>query len=115
TSLDDARVPGGATKSTSTFWRPVTAIRVTHPAWSPLLVTPAFPEYSSGHSTIGSAAATVLSAHFGEGSRFALESPAMPGVTRSFAGFPAAVAELADARVFAGIHFRTACEVARVT
>ena len=54
-------------------------------------------------------------AHFGEGSRFALESPAMPGVTRSFAGFPAAVAELADARVFAGIHFRTACEVARVT
>ena len=57
----------------------------------------------------------MLAAHFGEDSRFALESPAMPGVIRSFAGFPAAVDELADARVFAGIHFRTACEVARVT
>lgn len=114
-AIADAVIACWDTKYTYNFWRPVTAIRLTDPTWSPLLVTPAFPEYSSGHSTIGSAATTVLSAHFGEDSRFALESPAMPGVTRFFSGFPAAVAELADARVFAGIHFRTACQVARIT
>ncbi len=114
-AIADAVIACWDTKYTYNFWRPVTAIRPTDPTWSPLLVTPAFPEYSSGHSTIGSAATTVLSAHFGKHSRFALESPAMPGVPRSFSGFPAAVAELADARVFAGIHFRTACQVARVT
>jgi hypothetical protein len=114
-AIADAAIACWDTKYAYSFWRPVTAIGLTDPLWAPLLVTPAFPEYSSAHTTTGSAAATVLAAHFGEDSRFALDTPAMPGVVRSFAGFPAAVAELADARVFAGIHFRTACEVARVT
>jgi membrane-associated phospholipid phosphatase len=93
------------------FWRPVTAIRTTSdPTWTPLLITPAFPEYPSGHSTVSGAAAAVLAATFGESSAFQLDSDVMLGVLRSFASFTAATDEVANARVFAGIHFRTACE-----
>jgi hypothetical protein len=52
----------------------------------------------------------VLVALFGENTPFTVDSDAMPGVTRSFSSFDAALAELADARVFGGIHFRTACD-----
>lgn len=93
------------------FWRPVTAIRLTDdPGWTPLLATPAHPEYTSGHSTVSSAAVTVLAAYFGDDTPFLLPSPAAPGWIRSYPSFSAAINEIADARVFAGIHFRTACE-----
>ena len=97
------------------FWRPVTAIRLTDdPEWTPLLATPAHPEYTSGHSSTSSAAATVLADYFGEDTPFMLESPAVPGWVRFYPSFSAAMDEVADARVFAGIHFRTACEDGRV-
>lgn len=93
------------------FWRPVTAIRLTDdPGWTPLLATPAHPEYTSGHSTVSSAAVTVLAAYFGDDTPFLLPSPAVPGWVRFYPSFSAAIDEIADARVFAGIHFRTACE-----
>jgi membrane-associated phospholipid phosphatase len=76
----------------------------------PLIATPAHPEYPSGHSTTSSAAATVLAQFFGENTSFSVNSDVMLGVNRSFPGFPAALAEIRDARVFAGIHFRTACD-----
>jgi hypothetical protein len=96
------------------FWRPVTAIRLTDdPGWTPLLPTPAHPEYISGHSTTSSAAATVLADFFGEDTPFVLKSPAVPGWVRSYPNFSVAMDELADARVFAGFHFRTACEDGR--
>lgn len=106
------------------FWRPVTAIRLADsdadgfpddPAWTPLLVTPAFPEYTSGHSSIAGAAAAVLVDYFGDETAFTLESPAVPGWIRSYWSFSTALDEVADARVFAGIHFRTACEVGATT
>lgn len=105
------------------FWRPVTAIRAgdtdgnaaTDPdaAWVPWLDatptgTPAHPEYPSGHSTVSGSAAYVLATVFGDNSPFTVTSDARPG-TRSFSSFSAAVAEIADARVFGGIHFRTSC------
>ena len=93
------------------FWRPVTAIRLTDdPFWTPLLPTPAHPEYTSGHSSASSAAATVLADYFGDDTPFMLQSPAAPGWVRIYPSFSAAMDEVADARVFAGIHFRTACE-----
>lgn len=52
----------------------------------------------------------MLVATFGENIPITVDSDAMPGVIRSFTSFDAALAELADARVFGGIHFRTACE-----
>src|SRR6266700_4007447 len=83
--------------------------------WSPLLVTPAHPEYPSGHSTTSSAAATVLAHFFGEQTSFTVDSNVMLGVTRSFTSFSAAQDEIADARILGGIHFRSACEDGRAT
>jgi hypothetical protein len=105
-------------------WRPVTAIpladddgnpdTISDPAWTPLLPTPAHPEYVSGHTSSSGAAATVLADFFGEDTPFTLESTAVPGWVRSYPSFSAAMDELADARVFAGFHFRTACEDGRI-
>ena len=102
------------------FWRPVTAIpladtdgnddTIPDPAWTPLLATPAHPEYVSGHSSASSAATTVLAAYFGDDTLFVVQTPAKAGWVRLFPSFSASIAEVANARVFAGIHFRTACE-----
>jgi hypothetical protein len=100
-------------------WRPITAIRAgltpadADPNWVPWLDsfplgTPAHPEYPSGHSTVSGAAAFILGNTFGDNTAFSVTSEVHPG-TRSFSSFSAAVAEIADARVFGGIHFRTAC------
>jgi hypothetical protein len=72
--------------------------------------TPPHPEYPSGHSTVSGAAAEILTAAFGENTEFTVTSPdALPGVKRSFSSFTHATDEIADARVFAGIHYRTSC------
>jgi len=106
------------------FWRPVTAIRLEDadgdgnpddPEWTPLVVTPAHPEYSSGHSSNYGAAATVLADYFGEDTPFVLESQADPTWVRFYPNFSAAIDEVAVARVYAGIHFRTACDDAVAT
>jgi hypothetical protein len=101
------------------FWRPVTAIQsggadgndatAADPAWTPLITTPPFPEYPSAHSCASGAATRILSQEFGEESSFDVVSNAMPGVTRNFHNFTAALAEVVNARIFGGIHFRTAC------
>jgi membrane-associated phospholipid phosphatase len=105
------------------FWRPITAIRagdtdgndstVPDSTWTPWLDyfpagTPPHPEYPSGHSTVSGSAAFVLAGMFGDDTSFTVTSDVRPG-TRSFASFSAAVAEIADARVFGGIHYRTSC------
>jgi hypothetical protein len=79
------------------------------PAWTPLITTPAFPEYPSAHSCVSGAATQVLSQTFGEETSFNVVSDAMLGVTRTFHSFSAALEEIENARVFGGIHFRTAC------
>jgi PAP2 superfamily len=100
------------------FWRPVTAIRAgaapgdPDADWKPLLDsltgTPAHPEYPSAHSTYSGAAAFILAAAFGENTAFSVTSEIRPG-TRSYASFSEAIAEIADARVFGGIHLRSSC------
>ena len=100
------------------FWRPVTAIRAAATPgdpdadWRPLLDsltgTPPHPEYPSAHSTYSGAAAFVLAATFGENTAFSVTSEIRPG-TRSYASFSEAIAEIADARVFGGIHLRSSC------
>jgi hypothetical protein len=90
--------------------RPVSYIKkVIDPKWEPLLNTPPFPEYPSGHSTQSAAAASVLTALFGEAYSFTDESPTPDGVpTRSFASFWAAADEAAISRLYGGIHFMPA-------
>ncbi len=106
-------------KYTYFFWRPITAIRLADidgndatdadPTWTPLLVTPAHPEYPSGHSTASGASSAVLAAFFGDNNDFSVTSELTPGVTRYYSSFSGAELEVRDARVFGGIHFRTAC------
>jgi hypothetical protein len=104
-------------KYTYNFWRPVTAIRAADtdgnpgtaadPAWTPFLVTPAHPSYSSGHSGVSGASAAVLAAFFGtDAIPFSFSSDSLPGVTRSFTSFSATAQECSDSRVYAGIHWR---------
>jgi hypothetical protein len=110
-AIADALIACWDAKYEFEFWRPVTAIRLADdPEWTPLFATPAHPEYTSGHSSASSAAATVLADYFGNDTPFMLQSPAAPGWIRIYPSFSAAVDEVTDARVFAGIHFRAACE-----
>jgi hypothetical protein len=90
--------------------RPVTYINaLIDPEWAPLLITPPFPEYPSGHSVQSAAAATLLTALFGDDYGFTDESPTPDGVPpRSFASFWAAADEAAISRLYGGIHFRPA-------
>jgi PAP2 superfamily protein len=106
-ALADAAIAVWDAKNTFNFWRPITAIG--DPSWVPLLTTPYFQEYPSGHSGASSAAATVLASFFGNHTKFTVTSNGLPGVTRSFTTFSGAVAQVADARVFAGFHFRFSC------
>jgi len=118
-AMADAGIACWDAKYQYVFWRPVTAIPLAdtdgNPAtdadagWTPLLVTPNHPEYPSGHSTVSGAAAGVLTAFFGGGADFTMDSDFMPGVVRSFGNFITALDEVVNARVFAGIHFRSAC------
>jgi PAP2 superfamily len=122
-SIADAIIACWNAKYTYEFWRPVTAIpladtdgddTIADPAWTPLLTTPPHPEYTSGHSSASSAAATVLADYFGDDTLVIVKTPAAAGWVRIFPSFSAAIDEVADARVFAGIHFRTACRDGRI-
>jgi hypothetical protein len=122
-AMADAAIACWDAKYRYVFWRPITAIRAgdtdnnaatdADPTWTPWLDffttgTPAHPEYPSGHSTVSGAAAAILIARFGDNTPVTVTSDVRPG-TRSFSSFSAVTAEIADARVFGGIHFRISC------
>ena len=76
----------------------------------PLFATPGHPEYPSGHSCVSGAAGAVLAHEFNDSTGFRVESDLMLGVTRSFRHLSTALEEVRNARIFAGIHFRTATD-----
>ena len=86
------------------LWRPITAIREADPAWTPLANTPADPSYPGAHSVVSAAASEVLRAAFGDRFGFTVSSEVLPGVTRSFPSFSAAVDEAGRSRIYAGVH-----------
>ena len=97
------------------FWRPITAIRESgDPTWTPLFATPAHQDYPSGHSCVSGAATTILADEFGEKTRFTLTSDVLLDESRTFRRFSEALEDVKNARIFAGIHFRTACDDATV-
>ena len=108
----DAFIGCWAAKFRYDLVRPVTYIRrVIDPKWEPLLNTPPFPEYPSGHSTQSAAAADVLTNLFGD--NFTFEDATRHGdglKPRSFASFRAAADEAGVSRLYGGIHFRAAIE-----
>jgi hypothetical protein len=120
TAMADADIACWDAKYHYVFWRPVTAIpladtddnplTISDAGWTPLLITPNIPDYPSGHTSLSGAAGTVLATYFGERSSIDLvsDAPAMSGVTRSFLSFSSMMNEVVDARIFGGIHYRTA-------
>ena len=100
------------------LWRPVTAIQnadqignpdlTEDPNWMPLLNTPNFPSYVSGHSAFSAAAAEVLASIFGDNYAFSYTDPtqgSLPGTTRSYASFEDAAQEAGISRIYGGIHY----------
>ncbi|MBI1192310.1 MAG: phosphatase PAP2 family protein [Bacteroidetes bacterium] len=111
-ALHDAFVSCWEEKYHSQYIRPETAINnLMDPKWVPLLQTPPFPEYTSGHSVASSAAAYVLTQMLG--ARAFTDSVEVPyGLpARSFSSFEAAALEASLSRMYGGIHFRPAVEV----
>jgi len=118
----DARIACWDTKYTVNFWRPITAIQradedgnprtQADPAWAPLIPTPGFPEFVSGHTAVSGAMSMVLGLLFCDdpGVAFTATSPTNPGFERHWATFSEGLREVIDARVYSGIHFRSSDE-----
>jgi membrane-associated phospholipid phosphatase len=114
--IADATIALYDAKYTYRLWRPISAIRLADtdgnpltsadPNWTPLATTPADPSYPGAHSTLSAAAATVLTALYGDEVSFTVTSPTLTGVTRSFDNFHAAATEAGLSRIYAGIHTR---------
>ena len=116
-AMADAAIAAWDAKYTYNFWRPVpqSALGDTDgnpatapdPTWTPLIITPPFPDYISGHSTFSGAAAAVLSLFYGTPRvPFSTTSNALPNVVRD--GFFQAAREAALSRMDGGIHFSSA-------
>lgn len=111
-ALGDAFIGCWHAKFEYDLLRPITYIRrVIDPTWEPVLITPPFPEYPSGHSTQSGAAAQVLTAFFGDNVAFTDETGSADGHTaRSFNSFNEAANEAGISRLYGGIHFREAID-----
>ncbi|WP_246158481.1 vanadium-dependent haloperoxidase [Catellatospora sichuanensis] len=114
----DALIACYSEKEYWSFWRPVTAVQlgdtdgnratVGDPNWVPLLVTPPFPDFTSGHTCFTSASMATLAFFYQRDNiSFSAYSPAA-NATRHFTSFSKALAEVVEARIWGGIHFRSA-------
>jgi hypothetical protein len=106
------------------FWRPITAINladtdgnpltIADPTWVPLLTTPAYPDYTSGYNVVTATATGSLEELFR--TRYlnlSLISTAVPNVVRHYDTGAALRADVVNARIWLGIHFRSADEASR--
>ncbi|GAA3099261.1 vanadium-dependent haloperoxidase [Streptomyces rectiviolaceus] len=111
----DTQIATSDSKYAHQRWRPVTAIRTggigQDPEWTPLHDTPAHPDYPSGHNTYSGAAEGVLEALAGPRTApYDLTSPTAPGATRTYTDWHRLTAENVEARIYSGIHTRSADE-----
>ena len=119
-AASDASVACWEAKYVYNFWRPQVAIARGHedgndetvgvPNWRPLIDTPPHPDYVSAHAANSAAMAFVLRSIFGDNPGYVIEarSSTAPGFVRYWETFSEGVDEVIDARVYSGIHFRTA-------
>jgi PAP2 superfamily len=122
-AMDDAMIAVLDAKYHYNFWRPITAIRnaaidgndatESDPSWVSFIDVPMHPEYPAGHSILAATVGTVLKAEIGSGAMPLLStmSPTANGVTRRWRTAEAFIQEVSDARVYGGMHFRTATRV----
>jgi hypothetical protein len=121
-AMDDSLISVFEAKYHYNFWRPVTAIRngdqdgndatQRDASWAPLVDSPLHPEYPSGHSILAGSVATVLEADIGSGPmpQLVTSSPTLKGATRRWSSPREFMEEVSNARVYAGIHFRSATD-----
>ncbi len=113
-TLNDAFICCWETKYTTNCIRPITYIQeVIDKRFKAAFLTPAFPEYTSGHSTQWGASAEILSSIFGNEYAFTDQTDYLRNklVPRQFKSFNEAAQEASMSRIYGGIHFRQACEV----
>lgn len=111
-SMADAFITCWNTKYRHNRVRPETAIKkLVDRNWRPLLQTPPFPEYTSGHSVVSTTCARILTSIFGEKFAYSDDTELEFGLPiRKFASFDAAAKEAAISRLYGGIHFRDAID-----
>jgi hypothetical protein len=117
-AMADAFIAGFEAKYRFNSWRPITAIRTitvadnaavaADPHWEPLLVTPPHPEYPCAHCFASGAAVKVFQEFFGSDAVSATYVYPPLGVLRRWESFSQIAQEMENARVWAGIHFRSA-------
>ncbi len=112
-AIADAFISCWDEKYRSNLIRPETLINEHfNESWKPILQTPPFPEYTSGHSVVSGAAAIALTDIFGDDFAFDDDTELRYGLpVRSFNSFNEAADEAAISRMYGGIHYRTAVEV----
>lgn len=122
TATADALIACWRAKYDFAYWRPITAIREAdtdgnrrteqEPTWTPLIQTPPYPDYTSGHACIVGATTEVLGRLLGKRSLDLNVSSTGPNpptsITRHFESTEALDAETINARIWLGIHFRRA-------
>ncbi|HEU5294590.1 MAG TPA: vanadium-dependent haloperoxidase [Burkholderiaceae bacterium] len=110
----DAVITGWEVKRKMGTWRPVTAIRAAtsnpDPKWEPLINTPSHPDYVSGHSITSGAWSRSLQLLFGNDGVPFTATGFGGAMTRQFTSFSQASTEIENARIWAGIHTRSADE-----
>jgi hypothetical protein len=117
-AMDDALIAVMDSKYHYGFWRPVTAIRNAdidgndatgrEAGWNSLIDSPMHPEYPSGHGVLAGAMAAVVKADVGKAPLpvLATSSPTLKGATRRWTRLEDFEREVADSRIYAGIHYR---------
>jgi hypothetical protein len=112
-AIFDAFISCWDEKYRSNLVRPETLInRYFDDNWKPILQTPPFPEYTSGHSVVSGAASVILTSIFGDDFKFQDDTEVPYGLPiRSFNSFDSAADEAAISRLYGGIHYRSAIDV----
>jgi hypothetical protein len=121
--MDDALIAVFDAKYHYAFWRPITAIRngdidgndatERDPSWTPFIDTPMHPEYPCAHCILSATVGTLLKADAGDGPLPELftTSYTLEGVTRRWKTPEEFMQEVADGRIYDGVHFRNSAEV----
>ncbi|MFK7956331.1 MAG: vanadium-dependent haloperoxidase [Lysobacterales bacterium] len=117
-AIDDAMIAVFSAKYHFGFWRPITAIRNADidgntsterdPEWLSFIATPMHPEYPCAHCVVAGTVGAVLKAEIGTGRTplLSTQSDTAEGVTRTWRSIDGFVAEVSNARIYDGVHYR---------